>query len=83
MGFVSHGNTYERARTGGAPTYSFEEGLLTPREAMELLGYENRAAFLRMVRRAGIPRVPINKRVIRFYRRDLHEWLHRRSIRAA
>ena len=64
-------------------TYSFEEGLLTPLQAMALLGYDNQDAFMRMVRRAGIPRVLLNKRVIRFDRRSLNEWIRRRSIRCA
>ncbi len=64
-------------------TYSFEEGLLTPLQAMELFGYDSQDAFMRMVRRAGIPRILVNKRVIRFDRRSLNEWIRRRAIRCA
>lgn len=55
--------------------------LLTVVEAMRYLGYTNRDSFLRMVRAHGIPRIMINKRVIRFSRYDLGVWLTRRAVR--
>jgi hypothetical protein len=57
------------------------DNLLAVTEAMSLLGYTNRGAFMRMVRRQGLPRCRINKRVVRFDRVALHIWVGKRSIR--
>ena len=55
--------------------------LLTVDSAMRYLGYTNRDSFLRMVRAHGIPRIMINKRVIRYSMYDLGLWLGRRAVR--
>jgi len=57
-----------------------DDSLMTPTEAMNLMGYSNREAFMRMVQRQGMPRVRINRRVTRFDRQALQKWLRRRSV---
>ena len=55
--------------------------LLTPNEVMARLGgYKDRNAFLRMARSCGLPRIRINKRVIRFDSLAVEAWLRRRSL---
>jgi len=56
------------------------DNLITPSEAMSFLGYTDRGAFMRMVRRQGLPRCRINKRVVRFDRVALQIWVKKRSI---
>lgn len=54
--------------------------LLTPEELMSKLGgYANRDAFMRSVRRAGLRRIRVNSRVIRFDVREVEAWLRRRA----
>lgn len=54
--------------------------LMTPDELMARIGgYQDRDAFMRMTRRAGLRRVKINKRVIRFDRTVAEAWLKRRE----
>ena len=59
---------------------SASDNLLTPSEAMSFLGYTDRGAFMRMVRRQGLPRCRINKRVVRFDRVALQIWVKKRSV---
>lgn len=54
--------------------------LLSPDEVMAWLGYRNRDAFMRMVRKAGIPRVRINARVVRFYRSQIEAYIRRKRV---
>ncbi len=56
--------------------------LLTPKEAMAIFGYRDRSAFLRMVRASGLPRVRVNRRVIRFEPRAIQAFLRRRAVGA-
>jgi len=63
--------------------FQLETRLLTPLQAMAILGYDNQDAFMRMVRRAGIPRIIVNKRVIRFDPMELSRWTRKRAVRCA
>lgn len=54
--------------------------LLTPEEAMAFFGYTDRSAFLRMARASGLPRIRVNRRVIRFEPRALQTFIRRRSL---
>jgi predicted DNA-binding transcriptional regulator AlpA len=56
------------------------DALLSPEEVMAWLGYRNRDAFMRMVRKAGIPRVRINARVVRFYRSQIEAYIRRKRV---
>ncbi len=53
---------------------------MNPEEVMALLNYPNRDAFMRMARATGLPRVRINRRVIRFDRDTVQRWIRRRSV---
>lgn len=57
------------------------EPLLSPQEVMVQLGYADRGSFMRMARASGLPRVRLNRRVIRFERLAVEAWLRRRSHR--
>ncbi len=46
---------------------------------MELLGYQNRAAFWAFIRNAGVPHVRLNARRIMFEEQALSDWLNRHS----
>jgi len=54
--------------------------LLSPDEVMAWLGYRNRDAFMRMVRKAGIQRVRINARVLKFERSQVEAFLRRKRV---
>lgn len=54
--------------------------LLSPDEVMAWLGYRNRDAFMRWVRKAGVPRVRINARVVKFDRSDVEAFLRRKRV---
>jgi hypothetical protein len=60
-------------------TTSSHDCLLTPSQAMALMGYASQDAFMRMARRQGLPRIRINKRVTRFDRQAVNIWLRKRS----
>lgn len=42
-------------------------------------GYTDRDAFMRMIRRSGLRRIRVNKRVIRFDPQDVEAWKRRRA----
>lgn len=57
------------------------EPLLTPDDVMARVGgYRDRSTFLRMTRAQGLPRIKLNRRVIRFERQAVETWLRRRSV---
>ena len=56
------------------------EPLLSPAEVMEWLGYSNRDAFMRAVRKLGIPHVRMNARVIKFIRSEVAAWVRRKQV---
>ena len=58
---------------------TFPTRLMTPREVMEVLNYTDRDAFMRFARRAGLRRIRLNSRVIRFDANDVEAWLRRRA----
>lgn len=66
-------------RPGPAIAAAFKP-LATPEQVMELLGYSDRGAFMRMARRSGLQRVRINARVIRFEWPAVDAWLRRRTF---
>lgn len=47
---------------------------------MAFFGYTDRSAFLRMARASGLPRIRVNRRVIRFEPRALQTFIRRRSL---
>ncbi len=49
---------------------------------MELLGYQNRAAFWEFIRSAGVPHVRLNARRIMFEEQALSDWLQRHASNA-
>jgi predicted DNA-binding transcriptional regulator AlpA len=55
------------------------DALMKPEEVMARLGYTDRETFMRMARVQGLPRVRINKRVIRFDRMAVAAWIKRRG----
>lgn len=53
---------------------------LTPLEAMAMIGgYRSRKAFMASMRRAGVRRVAVNLRVIRYDRISFLAWVARRT----
>jgi len=61
-------------------TTSGGQVLLTPKELFKRLGYKNRVAGWKAVKRAGIPRIKINARTYRFDETAVHAWLAKRTI---
>jgi predicted DNA-binding transcriptional regulator AlpA len=54
--------------------------LLTVDEVMARVGgYANRDAFVRAARKSGLPRIRINRRVIRFEPAAVDAWLRRKA----
>ena len=55
--------------------------LMTIEQVMERVGCQgaNRDEFVRSVRRSGLPRVRLNKRVIRYDPLAVEAWIRRRS----
>lgn len=49
-------------------------------EAAKLMGYTNRAAFIRAVRRDGIPHIKQNARRFVFPREAFEKWLASRTV---
>ena len=55
------------------------QALLTVEQLMERIGgYTNRDAFVRSMRKLGLPRLKLNKRVILFDSSTVETWLRRR-----
>ena len=66
--------------TGGFPKSATETRLLTMAEVMNHFRYGDRDAFMRFVKKSGMPRIRINRRRVMFDPIAVQAWVDRRSI---